>query len=115
MDVSKQCGGFNAWKGHVMIKFTTALREIGTYKEVLRSQVEHLLNDRLLSFVNVDAHDVKAESPELCKVCGGNRRKTFSIIRCSLVGSHMIALAFQVQVLYADEHLSTTIFTSSCH
>jgi hypothetical protein len=27
--------------GPVMTKFTIALREIGTYKEVLRSQVEH--------------------------------------------------------------------------
>ncbi|KAG5520525.1 hypothetical protein RHGRI_033190 [Rhododendron griersonianum] len=70
-------------KGPVMTKFTIALREIGTYKEVLRSQneghfreerfqrslsfnmwfyyitVEHMLNDRLLQFVNIDLHDVK--------------------------------------------------------
>ncbi|KAL6984012.1 ADP-ribosylation factor GTPase-activating protein agd3 [Sarracenia purpurea var. burkii] len=45
--------------GPVMTKFTIALREIGTYKEVLRSQVEHMLNDRLLQFVNVDLQDVK--------------------------------------------------------
>ncbi|MFS7926301.1 hypothetical protein Hanom_Chr04g00295441 [Helianthus anomalus] len=30
-----------------------------TYKEVLRSQVEHILNDRLLQFVNIDMLDVK--------------------------------------------------------
>ncbi|XP_062191051.1 ADP-ribosylation factor GTPase-activating protein AGD3-like isoform X2 [Phragmites australis] len=42
-----------------MTKFTIALREIGTYKEVLRSQVEHMLNDRLLNFVDIDLHDVK--------------------------------------------------------
>uniref|UniRef100_A0A1J3I5P2 ADP-ribosylation factor GTPase-activating protein AGD1 n=3 Tax=Noccaea caerulescens TaxID=107243 RepID=A0A1J3I5P2_NOCCA len=42
-----------------MTKFTIALREIGTYKEVLRSQVEHMLNDRLLQFVNVDVQEVK--------------------------------------------------------
>ncbi|KAL1550507.1 ADP-ribosylation factor GTPase-activating protein agd3 [Salvia divinorum] len=57
-------GGHNdpisvAFGGPVMTKFTIALREIGTYKEVLRSQVEHLLNDRLLQFVNLDLHDVK--------------------------------------------------------
>ncbi|CAA6660045.1 unnamed protein product [Spirodela intermedia] len=57
-------GGHNdpisvAFGGPVMTKFTIALREIGTYKEVLRSQVEHMLNDRLLQFVNVDLHDVK--------------------------------------------------------
>ncbi|KAH9621639.1 hypothetical protein KSS87_004076 [Heliosperma pusillum] len=45
--------------GPVMTKFTIALREIGTYKEVLRSQVENLLNVKLLQFVNVDLHDVK--------------------------------------------------------
>ncbi|GMP82187.1 hypothetical protein CsSME_00036615 [Camellia sinensis var. sinensis] len=57
-------GGHNdpisvAFGGPVMTKFTIALREIGTYKEVLRSQVEHMLNDRLLQFVNIDLHDVK--------------------------------------------------------
>ncbi|XP_010523475.1 PREDICTED: ADP-ribosylation factor GTPase-activating protein AGD1-like [Tarenaya hassleriana] len=57
-------GGHNdpicvAFGGPVMTKFTIALREIGTYKEVLRSQVEHMLNDRLVHFVNVDIQDVK--------------------------------------------------------
>uniref|UniRef100_A0A1D1Y315 ADP-ribosylation factor GTPase-activating protein AGD3 n=1 Tax=Anthurium amnicola TaxID=1678845 RepID=A0A1D1Y315_9ARAE len=57
-------GGHNdpigvAFGGPVMTKFTIALREIGTYKEVLRSQVEHMLNDRLLHFVNIDLLDVK--------------------------------------------------------
>ncbi|XP_010926864.1 ADP-ribosylation factor GTPase-activating protein AGD3 isoform X1 [Elaeis guineensis] len=57
-------GGHNdpisvAFGGPVMTKFTIALREIGTYKEVLRSQVEHMLNDRLLQFVDMDLHDVK--------------------------------------------------------
>ncbi|KAI4386345.1 hypothetical protein MLD38_004283 [Melastoma candidum] len=57
-------GGHNdpisvAFGGPVMTKFTIALREIGTYKEVLRSQVEHMLNDRLLQFVNMDLQEVK--------------------------------------------------------
>ncbi|XP_044508205.1 ADP-ribosylation factor GTPase-activating protein AGD3-like [Mangifera indica] len=57
-------GGHNdpisvAFGGPVMTKFTIALREIGTYKEVLRSQVEHMLNDRLLQFVDFDLHEVK--------------------------------------------------------
>ncbi|KAL6567921.1 ADP-ribosylation factor GTPase-activating protein agd3 [Orobanche gracilis] len=51
--ISVACGG------PVMTKFTIALREIGTYKEVFRSQVEHMLNERLLQFVNLDLHDVK--------------------------------------------------------
>lgn len=45
--------------GPVMTRFTIALREIGTYKEVLRSQVEHMLNDRLTQFVSIDLQDVK--------------------------------------------------------
>ncbi|KAH9770240.1 ADP-ribosylation factor GTPase-activating protein AGD1 [Citrus sinensis] len=58
-------GGHNdpicvALGGPVMTKFTIALREIGTYKEVLRSKVEDMLNERLLHFVNVDLQDVKA-------------------------------------------------------
>ncbi|GER57741.1 ADP-ribosylation factor GTPase-activating protein AGD3 [Striga asiatica] len=48
-----------AFGGPVITKFTIALREIGKYKEVLRSQVEHLLNERLLQFFNLDLHDVK--------------------------------------------------------
>ncbi|THG13050.1 hypothetical protein TEA_012138 [Camellia sinensis var. sinensis] len=69
------CASFG---GPVMTKFAIALREIGTYKEVLRSQiflqkcssacveaiycqlkVELMLNDRLLQLVNVGLHDVK--------------------------------------------------------
>nr|XP_023877760.1 ADP-ribosylation factor GTPase-activating protein AGD1-like isoform X1 [Quercus suber] len=50
---------FVAMGGPVMTKFTFAFREIGTYKETLRSQVDHMLNDRLLNFVNDDLHEVK--------------------------------------------------------
>ncbi|XVE63752.1 hypothetical protein DITRI_Ditri07aG0045400 [Diplodiscus trichospermus] len=48
-----------AFGGPVMTKFTIALREIGTYKEVLRSQIEHMLNDRLIQFINIDLQDIK--------------------------------------------------------
>lgn len=48
-----------AFGGPVMSKFTIALREIATYKEVLRSQVENLLSVKLLQFANVDLFDVK--------------------------------------------------------
>ncbi|XP_034672817.1 ADP-ribosylation factor GTPase-activating protein AGD3-like isoform X1 [Vitis riparia] len=41
------------------VAFGGALREIGTYKETLRAEVEHVLTDRLLHFVDVDLHDVK--------------------------------------------------------
>ncbi|XP_019441572.1 PREDICTED: ADP-ribosylation factor GTPase-activating protein AGD3-like isoform X1 [Lupinus angustifolius] len=57
-------GGHNdplsvAFGGPVMTKFTIAFREIGTYKEILRSQVEHMLSDRLFQFVNIDLQEVK--------------------------------------------------------
>ncbi|KAF9668106.1 hypothetical protein SADUNF_Sadunf15G0093500 [Salix dunnii] len=57
-------GGHNdpiclAFGGPVMNKFTITLREIGTYKEVLRSQVEHMLNEKLQHFVNFDLQDIK--------------------------------------------------------
>ncbi|KAE9587367.1 putative Arf GTPase activating protein [Lupinus albus] len=45
--------------GPVMAKFTIALREISTHKELLRSEVEHMLNDRLLNILNVEILDVK--------------------------------------------------------
>ncbi|XP_010908076.2 ADP-ribosylation factor GTPase-activating protein AGD4 [Elaeis guineensis] len=45
--------------GPVMSKFTTAFRELGTYKELLRSQVEHMLSDRLMQFMSVDLQNVK--------------------------------------------------------
>ncbi|AQK53788.1 ADP-ribosylation factor GTPase-activating protein AGD2 [Zea mays] len=45
--------------GPVMSKFTTAFRELGTYKELLRSQLEHMLSDRLSQFINVDLNGVK--------------------------------------------------------
>ncbi|KAF9689022.1 hypothetical protein SADUNF_Sadunf01G0048700 [Salix dunnii] len=66
-------GGHNdpislAFGGPVMTKFTIALREIGTYKEVLRSQVEHMLNDRLLQYANIDLHEVKEARKRFDKV-----------------------------------------------
>ncbi|CAN6481850.1 unnamed protein product [Victoria cruziana] len=45
--------------GPVMSKFIATFRELGSYKELLRSQVEHMLTERLLQFMNGDLHDVK--------------------------------------------------------
>ncbi|KAJ3682307.1 hypothetical protein LUZ60_014880 [Juncus effusus] len=45
--------------GPVMAKFTGVFRELGTYKELLRSQVEHMLSARLLQFINGDLNNVK--------------------------------------------------------
>ncbi|KAL6559644.1 ADP-ribosylation factor GTPase-activating protein agd3 [Orobanche gracilis] len=48
-----------AFGGRDMAKFAIALREIGTYKEILRTQVEQTLSDKLIEFANVDLQDVK--------------------------------------------------------
>eukprot|EP00897_Mesotaenium_endlicherianum_P009498 jgi/Mesen1/8577/ME000497S07975 len=45
--------------GPVMSKFTVAIKEISTYKEVLQSQVEHMLNDRLAAFKDQDLQNLK--------------------------------------------------------
>ncbi|VFQ99310.1 unnamed protein product [Cuscuta campestris] len=45
--------------GPIMSKFVSAFREIATYKELLRSQVEHVLIDRLTEFLSVDLQAVK--------------------------------------------------------
>ncbi|XP_020524998.1 ADP-ribosylation factor GTPase-activating protein AGD4 isoform X1 [Amborella trichopoda] len=45
--------------GPVISKFITAFREIANYKELLRSQVEHMLSNRLIQFANVDLQNAK--------------------------------------------------------
>ncbi|GAA0143306.1 hypothetical protein LIER_04023 [Lithospermum erythrorhizon] len=45
--------------GPIMSKFITSFRELATYKELLRSQVEHVLVDRLQQFLSVDLQDAK--------------------------------------------------------
>ncbi|KAI7752334.1 hypothetical protein M8C21_014821 [Ambrosia artemisiifolia] len=48
-----------AFGGPDMIKFAVAFKELGAYKENLRSQIEHTLSDRLLRFTNIELHDIK--------------------------------------------------------
>ncbi|GJY68845.1 ADP-ribosylation factor GTPase-activating protein AGD3-like protein [Tanacetum coccineum] len=45
--------------GPDMIKFAHVLKELGTYNENLRTQIEHTLSDRLLRFGNVELQDIK--------------------------------------------------------
>ncbi|PHU17318.1 ADP-ribosylation factor GTPase-activating protein AGD4 [Capsicum chinense] len=45
--------------GPIITKFISALRELATYKELIRSQVEHVLVDRVSQFLSVDLRDVK--------------------------------------------------------
>ncbi|MED6210864.1 hypothetical protein PIB30_068175 [Stylosanthes scabra] len=55
--------------GPVMTKFSMALREIGTYKDCLRAQVEQMLTDRLLHIYNVEIMDVKEARKRFDKAC----------------------------------------------
>ncbi|XP_041011024.1 ADP-ribosylation factor GTPase-activating protein AGD2-like isoform X5 [Juglans microcarpa x Juglans regia] len=48
--------------GPVMSKFINAFHELATHKELLRSQVEHVLIDRLTQFMTVDLEDAKESS-----------------------------------------------------
>ncbi|CAI8613974.1 unnamed protein product [Vicia faba] len=59
---------FVALGGPVMNKFTIALREISTFKELLRSRVEHVIDGRLLQIVNVDINAVKEARKRFDKV-----------------------------------------------
>ncbi|XP_065870153.1 ADP-ribosylation factor GTPase-activating protein AGD4-like isoform X1 [Euphorbia lathyris] len=45
--------------GPIMTKFIGAFRELATYKEFLRSQVEHVLIDRLVQFMDGDLKNAK--------------------------------------------------------
>lgn len=45
--------------GPVLSKFINLFRELGTYKELLRFQVEHMLSERLMQFMTDDLHGVK--------------------------------------------------------
>ncbi|CAN4080956.1 unnamed protein product [Withania somnifera] len=45
--------------GPIIMKFISTLRELATYKELIRSQVEHVLVDRVNQFLTVDLRDVK--------------------------------------------------------
>ncbi|XP_010319362.2 ADP-ribosylation factor GTPase-activating protein AGD2-like isoform X1 [Solanum lycopersicum] len=45
--------------GPIIMKFISALRELATYKELIRSQVEHVLVDRVCQFLSDDLRDVK--------------------------------------------------------
>ncbi|KAL1324384.1 hypothetical protein HN51_034550 [Arachis hypogaea] len=45
--------------GPVISRFVTTLRELATFKELLRSQVEHVMIDRLAEFMNVDLQEAK--------------------------------------------------------
>ncbi|KAK9691368.1 hypothetical protein RND81_09G192700 [Saponaria officinalis] len=45
--------------GPLISKFIGAFQELATYKELLRSQVEHVLVDRLTQFMSVDLQEAK--------------------------------------------------------
>ncbi|XP_039071282.1 ADP-ribosylation factor GTPase-activating protein AGD2-like isoform X2 [Hibiscus syriacus] len=47
------------FQGPIMSKFIETFRELASYKELLRSQVDHVLIDRLMHFMTVDVQDAK--------------------------------------------------------
>ncbi|KAK1390275.1 ADP-ribosylation factor GTPase-activating protein AGD4-like [Heracleum sosnowskyi] len=53
--------------GPVISKFITSFRELATFKELLRSQVEHVLVDRLAEFLSVDLQNAKDSRRRLDK------------------------------------------------
>ncbi|CAL1381260.1 unnamed protein product [Linum trigynum] len=53
--------------GPVMSKFINSFRELASYKELLRSQVEHVLVDRLTHFMDVDLQDAMESRKRLDK------------------------------------------------
>ncbi|XP_021811314.1 ADP-ribosylation factor GTPase-activating protein AGD2-like isoform X1 [Prunus avium] len=57
--------------GPVISKFVTAFQELATYKELLRSQVEHVLVDRLMNFMTVDLQDAKESRRRFDKAIHG--------------------------------------------
>ncbi|THU73401.1 hypothetical protein C4D60_Mb04t22450 [Musa balbisiana] len=79
--------------GPVMSKFTTAFRELGSYKELLRSQVEHMLSNRLMQFMNVDLQNVKDCRRRFDKATAGydqnlqNSKSAFERCRFNLVNA----------------------------
>ncbi|XVF03031.1 hypothetical protein REPUB_Repub04eG0225500 [Reevesia pubescens] len=54
--------------GPIMSKFINVFRELASYKELLRSQVEHVLIDRLTYFMTVDLQDAKESRRRFDKV-----------------------------------------------
>ncbi|KAK8659400.1 hypothetical protein V6N13_029602 [Hibiscus sabdariffa] len=57
--------------GPVMSKFINAFRELASYKELLCSQVEHVLIDRLMHFTSVDLQDAKESRQRFDKAMAG--------------------------------------------
>ncbi|KAE9445486.1 hypothetical protein C3L33_22616, partial [Rhododendron williamsianum] len=57
------------YEGPVLSKFISAFRELATYKELLRTQVEHVLIDRLTHFLSVDLQEAKVILFFLCVSC----------------------------------------------
>ncbi|XP_058184026.1 ADP-ribosylation factor GTPase-activating protein AGD2-like isoform X2 [Rhododendron vialii] len=71
--------------GPVLSKFISAFRELATYKELLRTQVEHVLIDRLTHFLSVDLQEAKDSRRRFDKAINGydQAREKFSYLKKS--------------------------------
>ncbi|XP_022776588.1 ADP-ribosylation factor GTPase-activating protein AGD4-like isoform X2 [Durio zibethinus] len=81
--------------GPIMSKFINAFRELASYKELLRSQVEHVLIDRLMHFMTVDLQDAKESRRRFDKAINAydqdlqNSKSAFERSRFNLVNALM--------------------------
>ncbi|KAL3835403.1 hypothetical protein ACJIZ3_010139 [Penstemon smallii] len=89
-----------AFGGPDMAKFAIALREVGTYKEILRSEVEQVLNDKLIQFANVDLQDAKEARKRFDKA---NVREKFLSLRKSARMDIAISLEEGYELLHQME------------
>ncbi|KAH7840400.1 hypothetical protein Vadar_016367 [Vaccinium darrowii] len=71
--------------GPVLSKFISAFRELATYKELLRTQVEHVLIDRLTHFLSVDLQEAKDSRRRFDKTVNAydQAREKFSYLKKS--------------------------------
>ncbi|XP_020965831.1 ADP-ribosylation factor GTPase-activating protein AGD1 isoform X1 [Arachis ipaensis] len=80
--------------GPVMTKFSMALRDISTFKDALRTQVEQMLTDRLLHIYNVEIMDVKEARKRFDKasIAYDQAREKFMSLRKSTRQDIVIAI-----------------------
>ncbi|CAL0304294.1 unnamed protein product [Lupinus luteus] len=85
--------------GPVISKFITTLRELASFKELLRSQVEHMLIDRLTEFMTVDLQDVKDSRRRFDKAVHSydQSREKFASLKKTTPGDVVIELEEDLQ------------------
>ncbi|TYH33010.1 hypothetical protein ES332_D13G029000v1 [Gossypium tomentosum] len=85
--------------GPIVSKFINAFRELANYKEMLLSQVEHLLVDRLMHFMTVDLQDVKESRQQFnkAKYAYDQAREKFVSLKKNTRGDIVVELEEDLQ------------------